>query len=75
MNNPNLIFINSYVHKNNNNSIFNNNNSYGNTNNSNSNNSNTFHGQKKIQSMHILAQIQTLTQKQIYQNKNYLQHY
>ena len=47
INNPNLIFINSYVHKNNNSkSIFNNNKSYGNTNNSNSNISNTFHGHK-----------------------------
>ena len=48
INNPNLIFINSYVHKNsNNNTIFSNNKSLGNTNNnSNSNISNTFQGQK-----------------------------
>ena len=47
INNPNLIFINSYVHKNNNNNtIFKNNKSLGNTTNSNSNNSNTFQGQK-----------------------------
>ena len=46
LNNPNLIFINSYVHKKSN-SIFNNNNySIGNTNNSLTNNSTTFHGQK-----------------------------
>ena len=46
LNNPNLIFINSYVHKKSN-SIFNNNNySIGNNNNSITNNSTTFHGQK-----------------------------
>ena len=46
LNNPNLIFINSYVHKKSN-SIFNNNNySIGNANNSITNNSTTFHGQK-----------------------------
>ena len=67
INNPNLIFINSYVHKNNNSkSIFNNNKSYGNTNNSNSNISNTFHGQ--VQKLILIP-------KGIYQSKNYQQHY
>ena len=57
INNPNLIFINSYVHKNNNsNSIFNNNNSIGNTNNSNSNHSNTFHGKKNSINTNISKQ-------------------
>ena len=62
INNPNLIFINSYVHKNNNSkSIFNNNKSYGNTNNSNSNISNTFHGKKN--SINAYSNSKTSTNK------------
>ena len=66
INNPNLIFINSYVHKNNN-TIFNN------TNNSNSNNSNTFQGQKNSININNISKQKlptTLIKQSVINNSN-----